>query len=153
MSKSKSSRARKGRILNRILLIAYIGLLIFFMFFSDDLGRQIQGRERTYNLVPFSEIKRFWNMRYSYGWGVTIMNLLGNVVIFVPFGLLVPASAKKKYLKNFFTVMALTLALSAGIEVIQYLTKVGAFDIDDIILNFAGGFIGYIAYLFARLVN
>ena len=148
-----SSRARKGRILNRILLVAYIALLVFFMFFSDDLGRQIQGRQRTYNIIPFKEIKRFWDMRYTYGWGITIMNLVGNIAIFVPFGLLVPASAKKKYLKNFFTVMALTVALSAAIEVIQYITLVGAFDIDDIILNTAGGLIGYICYLFARLVQ
>ncbi len=148
-----SSRARKGRILNRILLIAYIALLIFFMFFSDDLGRQIQGRSRTFNVVPFKEIKRFWSMRYTYGWGITLTNLVGNILIFVPFGLLVPASAKKKYLKNFFTVMALTVALSAAIELIQYFTVVGAFDIDDIILNTVGGFVGYICYLFARLVQ
>ena len=153
MGKLTASRAKKGRILNKILLVAYIALLVFFMFFSDDLGRQTPDRMRSYNLEPFSEIKRFWNMRHSYGWSIPLMNILGNIVIFIPFGFLVPASSKKKFMKNFFTVMALTLALSAGIEVIQYVTKVGAFDIDDIILNMAGGFIGYICYLFARMVQ
>ena len=40
--------------------------------------------------------------------------------------------------------------LSLLVELIQLVTKVGSFDVDDIILNTIGGAIGYIVYKVVR---
>lgn len=90
-------------------------------------------------------------MRYTYGWDVTIINLLGNVVCFMPFGFLLPTISKKKALKNIFSVTFLAMIFSVFIESAQLITKVGAFDVDDIFLNTLGGALGYIAMKFTKL--
>ena len=107
---------------------------------------------RRMNTHPFNEIKRFWAMRYTYGWKYTLMNIGGNILIFVPFGFLIPMSSKNKITRNFFIVTLLAIMFSGAIEVIQIITKVGAFDIDDIILNTAGAIIGYIVYAIAKAI-
>ena len=69
-----------------------------------------------------------------------IENLIGNFILFMPMGVflpcLVPISRKKHYM-----IMALALLL---IEIAQLFTGRGIFDIDDIILNYAGFLIVYI---------
>ena len=120
----QAKKKRMNRIVGRILLVAYFALLIFFVFFSDELGRKTGTIVRRMNTHPFHEIKRFWAMRYTYGWKTTLMNL----------GLL-------------------AMMFSGAIEVVQILTKVGAFDIDDIILNTAGAIIGYVIFVIAKAIN
>ena len=149
----QAKKKRVNRIVGRVLLVAYFALLIFFVFFSDELGRKMGTGVRRMNTHPFNEIRRFWAMRYTYGWKTTLMNLGGNILIFVPFGFLIPMSSKNKITRNFFVVTLLSVIFSGTIEVIQILTKVGAFDIDDIILNTAGAIIGYIVYAIAKAIN
>ena len=150
----QAKKKRMNRIVGRILLVAYFALLIFFVFFSDELGRGLkQQHVRTMNTHPFHEIKRFWGMRHTYGWKVPLMNIGGNILIFVPFGFLIPMSSKNKVTRNFFVVTLLAMMFSGVIEVIQIITKVGAFDIDDIILNTLGAITGYIIFAIAKAIN
>lgn len=149
----EAKKKRINRIVGRVLLVAYFALLIFFMFFSDELGRKMGTGVRRMNTHPFNEIRRFWAMRYTYGWKYTLMNIGGNILIFVPFGFLIPMSSKNKITRNFFVVTLLAIMFSGAIEVVQILTKVGAFDIDDIILNTAGAITGYIVYAIAKAIN
>lgn len=83
-------------------------------------------------------------MRHSYGWHISVVNLLGNVVCFMPFGFLLPTISGKKIFKNFLSVTLMAMVFSVGIETAQLLMKVGAFDVDDIFLNTVGGLTGYI---------
>ena len=149
----QAKKKRINRIVGRILLVAYFALLIFFVFFSDELGRKVGTGVRRMNTHPFHEIKRFWAMRYTYGWKTTIMNLGGNILIFAPLGFLIPMSSKNKVTRNFFVVTLISVMFSGAIEVVQILTKVGAFDIDDIILNTLGAVCGYIVYAIAKAIN
>ena len=149
----QAKKKRINRIVGRVLLVAYVALLIFFVFFSDELGRKTGTIVRRMNTHPFHEIKRFWDMRYTYGWKTTLMNLGGNILIFAPFGFLIPMSSKNKVTRNFFVVTLLAIMFSGAIEVVQIITKVGAFDIDDIILNTAGAILGYIVYAIAKAIN
>ena len=84
-------------------------------------------------------------MRYTYGWHITIVNLLGNVVCFMPFGFLLPTISGKKICKNIISVTLFAVLFSVCIETAQLLAKVGAFDVDDIFLNMIGGLLGYVA--------
>ena len=135
---------RKVRIFGRVFFVLYMILALYFMFFSETLDRTRVSEEYRYNLTLFKEINRFWNMRYTYGWHITIVNLLGNVVCFMPFGFLLPTVSKRKIFKNFLSVTFMAMLFSLGIETAQLLTKVGAFDVDDIFLNTVGGFVGYV---------
>lgn len=142
---------RRVRFWGRVLFFAYIVLALYFMFFSESLDRTMVNSEYRYNLTLFKEIERFWEMRHTYGWHVTIVNLLGNVVCFMPFGFLVPTISRKKVFKNILSVTMLAMLFSVGIETAQLILKVGAFDVDDIFLNTIGGMIGYILLKVTRL--
>lgn len=141
---------KRIRLFGRILFILYLALALYVMFFSESLDREMVSENYRYNVTLFKEIKRFWNMRTTYGWDVTIINLAGNVICFMPFGFLLPTISRKPICKNIITVTALAMLFSVGIETVQFITKVGAFDIDDIFLNTIGGFLGYIVL---RLTN
>lgn len=142
---------RKVRIFGRVFFVLYMILALYFMFFSETLDRTRVSEEYRYNLTLFKEINRFWNMRYTYGWHITIVNLLGNVVCFMPFGFLLPTVSRKKIFKNFLSVTLMAMLFSLGIETAQLLTKVGAFDVDDIFLNTVGGFVGYVFMKLTRI--
>ena len=142
---------RKVRIFGRIFFVAYMILALYFMFFSETLDRTMVSDQYRYNLTLFKEITRFWNMRHTDGWNITIINLLGNVVCFMPFGFLLPMVSKRSVFKNFLSVTFLAMLFSIGIETAQLVTKVGAFDVDDIFLNTIGGLLGYIFLKLTKL--
>lgn len=142
---------RKVRIFGRLFFVLYMILALYFMFFSETLDRTMVSDEYRYNLTLFKEINRFWNMRHTYGWNVTIVNLLGNIVCFMPFGFLLPTISKNKVLKNFVSVTLLAMIFSLCIETAQLVMKVGAFDVDDILLNTIGGLLGYIFMKLTRI--
>jgi glycopeptide antibiotics resistance protein len=75
---------------------------------------------------------------------LAIINVIGNTLIFVPFGALLFIFSKK--LAKFHNTVLLSLLLSLAIETTQYFTRVGVFDVDDIMLNTLGGIIGWIIY-------
>lgn len=75
-------------------------------------------------------------------------NLIGNVLIFIPFGYLLPQCFPP--LRKWWKVFGIALLFIAGIEFFQLFSAFGAFDVDDIILNGLGAVIGYVVYLFRR---
>ena len=103
-----------------------------------------------YNLVLFKEIKRFWNYRNQLGIFSVFSNLAGNILIFIPFGFFMPVACIRR---NIFATTIEAFMLSLSIEVIQLLTKVGCFDVDDLLLNTLGGLIGYIIFLISNVIR
>lgn len=122
--------------------------------------------ETTMNIIPFSSIDSFFYDMINNGiidWGFlatkptdfldifmytftdSFKNLVGNILIFIPFGLLYPLSRKKRV--KIVEAFLIILGSTGAIEIIQYffLTSRRA-DIDDIILNLVGGLIGYGIY-------
>ncbi|MBQ7862954.1 MAG: VanZ family protein [Lachnospiraceae bacterium] len=137
---------RSLQILAAILFVLYICLLFYLLFFSETYGRTMDSGYR-YNLEPFKEIKRFWNNRDTLGISTVITNLIGNIVAFAPFGFFLPIFFKIG--KNLFGCLFVSALFSLAVETVQLFTKVGAFDVDDILLNAVGGFVGWICfYLF-----
>ncbi len=139
-SKKKKSFIRAGWL----LFYLYIILLSYFLFFSERYGREIVMKDYHYNLQLFKEIHRFIQYRQQLGMESFVVNILGNVLAFAPFGFLLPVLSKK-YQKFFFTVF-LCLLFSVCVETTQLVLKVGIFDVDDILMNTVGGMVGYITY-------
>lgn len=121
----------------------YIILLIYFLFFSERYGRSNVNGYR-YNLIPFSEIGRYVSRRGVFGTELFSLNIIGNIVAFIPFGFCMPLLSKAY--RNFWIIVLNGFCITACIETVQLIFKVGSFDIDDIILNVAGVIIGYVFY-------
>lgn len=133
---------KKHRIIWKVLFAVYIFFLLYFLIFSEWYGRSGMMGEYHYNLVPFREIKRFWNYRYQLG-VQSLTNLAGNVIVFMPFGFF--GAAASPYRKLGVTIIDGFL-LSLLIELFQLVTTVGCFDVDDLFLNTLGAMLGYIVF-------
>ena len=146
-----NSKSRKRiRILGNILFVLYIIFIIYFLIFSDWYGRTGEMQEYHYNLVLFKEIKRFWEYRDQVGMFAMFTNLFGNVIIFMPFGFFMPMASKYRSL---FSTVFYSFGLSLCVETFQLVTKVGSFDVDDLLLNTIGGLAGYILFIICAAIR
>jgi glycopeptide antibiotics resistance protein len=68
-----------------------------------------------------------------------MINLLGNIVVFIPFGWLLPRCISGRWKKGYSVFFIGLLFL----ETLQLITRRGTFDVDDIILNSLGFFVGF----------
>ena len=133
------------RTLGAVLFILYVLALIYFLFFSEEYGRvAMEEREYRYNLIPFVEIRRFWIYREQLGTFAVFSNIFGNVIGFLPFGFILPVIFRR--MNSGFLICVSGFILSLTVEVIQLVTKVGCFDVDDMILNTLGAALGYGIY-------
>ncbi len=117
--------------------IIYILCLFQVVTFTDDVTWA------TNNFIPFKEI-----MRYSITSRLFLKNVIGNMVMFLPFGFFISYYLENK--KPYLTII-LTLIASIAIESVQM--AIGrVFDVDDIILNLCGGLLGYgLCYLLYKI--
>ena len=146
-----NSKSRKRiRILGKILFVLYIIFIIYFLIFSDWYGRTGEMQEYHYNLVLFKEIKRFWEYRDQVGMFAMFTNLFGNVIIFMPFGFFMQMASKYRSL---FSTVFYSFGLSLCVETFQLVTKVGSFDVDDLLLNTIGGLAGYILFIICAAIR
>lgn len=128
-------------------------LLVFVVVKFDGSVQDLLDRIQTYqtiraseagynlNLEPFATIKnqlRFWPAAWA------VQNLTANVLAFVPFGYLLPLA--HRHLRHVFLVLPIALVFICAIEVFQYVTAVGACDVDDVILNMIGCSAGYLLF-------
>jgi len=90
---------------------------------------------RSINIVPLHSILLYMRV----GGGLFAVNIVGNVIVFVPLGVYLAALKK---CKNFFVSLLIVAACSVSAEIVQYIFSVGVSDIDDVILNCVGGCIG-----------
>ena len=127
-----------------VCFVAYLLLLGYVVFFSSGFGRE-EHTEYRYNLTLFQEIGRFYGVGVRTGyWNLFWLNVMGNVCVFVPFGAFLPALFLK--CQKLVLVLLFSLELSLAVELVQLVTKVGSFDVDDLLLNTIGGMLGYFVY-------
>lgn len=119
-------------------------LSLFFMIYILCLFQIVTFEDQTvivgdhnFNLVPFREI-----LRYQLGSRLFFKNVIGNLVMFVPYGFFVSYFTKSDKISVSF---GLILFASLSIEFTQ-LAIGRIFDIDDVLLNVVGGMIGYGVY-------
>jgi glycopeptide antibiotics resistance protein len=138
---------KRRRLVAGLLFVVYFIVLFYFLFFSEEMGRTYVERKYQYNLVPFREIRRFIQYYEVLGMKAVLLNIVGNVVAFMPFGAFLPFFSVRCR-KCFFTILY-SLELSLVVELLQLVFKVGSFDVDDLILNTLGGIAGYCLYKLA----
>lgn len=131
---------RSGRLVYKIILITVFVLYIAFLFYQTFIS-PIYGRaysHRCINIIPFRTISQFMSARYNRS--IKIINVLGNIVVFMPLGIMLPLLSKR--LAGVAKGVLFSAGLSAVIEIMQFIFAVGVTDIDDLILNILGGFLG-----------
>lgn len=142
-----------------ICFVIYMILLIYYLFFSEEYGRDEAYSTYQYNLNLFHELRRYFDYRSRIGMDLFIVNIVGNVVAFMPFGFLVPVMYREQrgmqthqghYFRSFLFVTMLGFSMSLLVECAQLLTKVGCFDVDDLFLNTCGVILGYLSYYISK---
>ena len=129
----------------------YMIVLVYFLLLSDGFGRMEGYSCYRYNLIPFQEIIRFIKYHAYIDFSSVVINLLGNVVAFMPFGALIRWVIDRK--TKWFQATGYTFLFSLCVELLQLVAKVGVFDVDDLILNTLGGLIGFWIYYLLLLIN
>jgi len=133
------------KIISITLFAIYFLFLIRIVLFKDaplnGLFKIIGKVEQSIDLIPMgSVLDMFYN-------NVSIFrmaeNIIGNIMIFVPFGMLIPIVWKIKTKK----VVTYGCIVSLCFEIVQFCLACGASDIDDVIFNTLGAFLGYSIYV------
>ena len=119
----------------RIFILPYTIFLLYLMFLG--FGRE-QHEANIVRLLPLVSTILF--VQNTTSWESIIINLLGNIIMFIPFGFLGWLNVKyfsfKRLIVDFLSVLII-------VEALQYLTRLGVFDIDDLALNSIGVWIGF----------
>ncbi len=134
-----------------VLFIIYLAVLLYYLFFAEMMGRTSAPEYVRYNLIPFREISRFIRYAGTLGAVAVFINLVCNVIAFVPFGLFVGFLHKPE--RNVWWGLVWSFDFSLAIELVQLVSRVGSFDVDDIILNTLGGALGIIIYKIIVRIN
>ena len=136
----------------RFLFLIYLAMMLWLLFGrssgwseGQDYSQLLQ---QNMNLKPLHTIRSYLNIVLHYPqssfYPHCVINLAGNVLMFIPAGWLLPRVFKP--LRNFF-LFALVCTLSILlVEVLQLFTLLGSFDVDDIILNLSGMLVGFILF-------
>ncbi len=114
-----------------LIFAIYILCLFQVVTFQDDTAWA------SNNFIPFQEILRY-NITSRLFW----KNVVGNMLMFLPFGFFVSYYLRVDKVHLPFM---LVLVTSLAIEIVQMMIG-RVFDVDDIILNLIGGILGYLIY-------
>ena len=123
------------RKIYRTFIFPYTIFMLYLMFLG--FGRE-QHEANIVRLLPLVSTILF--VQNTTSWESIIINLFGNIIMFIPFGFLGWLNAKYFSLKKLIVDFLSALII---VEALQYLTRLGVFDIDDLALNSLGVWIGF----------
>lgn len=120
----------------KIIIVPYTLFLLYLMFFG--MGRT-QMEDNLLTIEPIFSTINF--IKGCISWKEIVTIVVGNVVMFIPFGFLGWIFPRLQDLQNllFTFISAITI-----VEAIQYFSRMGIFEVDDIILNTFGVFLGFL---------
>ena len=138
LQKNGRNNGKDNNITNKVttvLFIIYLIALFWILLFKLGVRFSYMGN-RSVNLIPFSE-PLILNGKIDVG------EIILNVVIFVPLGIYAGVLFKRW---TFGTKLFFFFLISLMFEGLQFILRVGAFDITDIITNTLGGIIGLMIF-------
>jgi len=119
----------------KFIIVPYTVFLLYLMFFG--MGRF----QYDDNIVRFQPVvSTIWFIKGTVSWFDIVKIVLGNVVMFIPFGFLGWVFPQLKDLKSLIIAFVSAIVI---VEALQYFSRMGVFDIDDIILNTFGVYLGW----------
>ena len=142
----------KGKKLAWAVFLVYCAAMLWLLFGRDGYFADVPYWDqvhRNLNLQPFKTIDMYLlylDRPDSYMQPYSVVNLYGNVLLFIPLGLYLPRLVMKK--PRFWKTILWTAVIITTVELIQLFTLVGSCDVDDLILNVLGAAIGHGLYRF-----
>lgn len=129
----------------QIVFILYIAFLLYLTIFSRHMyvfdlskDRILYFYQHVPNWQPFDSITLYMNVSDKKEF---IYNVIGNIALFIPITFLSGFIFKHSY-----TSLLIAFGLTWSIEISQLILICGSFDIDDILLNLLGAFIGFLLF-------
>lgn len=114
------------------LFVVYLGLLVWLVMWKLHIPFIGRDDMREIKLVPFVR---------GGGYGANSpVETLGNLLVFLPFGMFLAALAPGW---RWWRAAAAAAALSLAFEIAQYVTAAGSSDVTDVVMNTAGGILGF----------
>jgi len=120
----------------KIIIVPYTFYLLYLMFLG--MGR-FQYEDNLLTLAPVLTTVRF--IKETVSWRAIVIIVLGNIVMFIPFGFLGWVFPQLSDLKKLIFTFVSAIVIVEGL---QYFTRMGIFEIDDILLNTFGVWIGWL---------
>lgn len=118
-----------------VLLTLYTALTLYFLYFGFNRGLLGLDSSLRYNLIP-----EMIPLHYPMGRGFQIWFFeYGNFLAFIPFGIIIPLLFRYSF-RRFITFFILSITI---LETLQMISRLGAFDINDIIINSLGAAVGF----------
>ena len=140
--KKWKSKGKYTLFINTIFYIYFVGVLYFtLMPIITSLPFIFNHGYKSMNMILFDD---FINKRGDY-----LLQIILNIILFVPFGVLYPLMKRKKNM--FLRTMFCSFVFSLSIEVLQPLINSRSSDITDLITNVFGALIGYVFYMIIRV--
>ncbi|MEI7488434.1 MAG: VanZ family protein [Chryseobacterium sp.] len=124
----------------KFIIVPYTLFLLYLMFLG--MGR-FQYDENIVRIKPILSTIQF--IEGTIRWEDIIRIVLGNVVMFIPFGFLGWIFPKLKELKSLLFSFISAIVI---VEALQYFTRLGICEIDDVILNTFGVYLGFLVCRF-----
>ena len=146
----------KSTPLWRFLFVVYAAVLLWLLFdrtpdWGDTLTYADQIRSNM-NLVPFHTVGNYWKvvkrMEFTPLFFHCVINLGGNIFLFIPLGYFLPRLWP--VFRNFFSFLLTCTAAITLVELLQLVTLLGSLDIDDLILNLFGMIVGYLLFIIIK---
>ena len=144
-----------------IFFILYVMLFITLTLFDGFYGRRgftsihwTKDLFRNYmqnsmNIIPFKTIIGYMKFTNNTSIRIIITNIVGNIIACMPFAFFLPLLFKRQNNLKLFTLTMILIVLI--IELLQFITLSGSFDIDDLILNVLGAIILYMILKIKRI--
>ncbi len=133
------------KIIILLILIVYAGIVIKLILFKKPhravTSHRVHGNFRKANFKPFHTISFYLSGKPR----DPLKNIIGNIILFIPLTILIPLLFEKTQRGS--KIILIFLLTSLAFEIIQLFTLFGSFDVDDLILNTLGGFIGFFIFI------
>ena len=140
------------RKLHIALFAGYCALMLWLLFGRSGYTEGIPYlQQMKVNLVPFRTLNlyiRLLSHHRPHLVRTAIVNLVGNVVMFIPLGAFLPFVFLR--LRKLWKTLLCAALIICVVELLQLLTLVGSCDIDDLILNIIGAALGFTVYYCAK---
>jgi len=153
-------KQREGNPCIAALFLAYGAMMLYLLFIRNrsvvDGAYYWEQVENYYNLNFLRTVGNYWDVRarpdyyidkwegyavYSFQARIAVINILGNVAMFVPFGLLLPMRFPS--LRKLWKAFPVAVTMIVLVEILQLFSLRGKCDVDDLFLNAVGILLGY----------
>jgi len=155
-SAGKKPASSNKELLLFFFVVYFIFVLLITLYPLPMTRVKVPGAKGV-NFIPFENMLREFSETFrrtkSYMRSHAVENIVGNIFLFIPFGILLPLISPK--FRSFGKVFLFGLLFSLAIETLQLVSRqLGVYrsvDVDDVILDVVGAICGFIVYRLFRI--